>query len=111
MSALHSHHPHPHRKSLTIGYNPSQELFSLLPGQNGWTQRLWHFYDALRSRLIHDMVTVSVQRPSLTQRQIKRLRDGLLLSQVSSSSSWDYNFFTRSVSLLFGFVLRFLLLP
>ncbi|TFK43128.1 mediator complex subunit 13 C-terminal-domain-containing protein [Crucibulum laeve] len=49
-----------------------------------------HFLEAVRARLIDDIVQTSVKKPHLCtpQRRIQRFKDGFLISQVPASSDW-----------------------
>lgn len=56
-----------------------------------------HFYDAVRSRLIDDLVNVASQKPSPIQRDVKRFKNGFLMSQISAHSGWEPKAITRFV--------------
>jgi len=58
-----------------------------------------HFFEAVRSRIIDDIVTASMKAPN--SRQVKRFKNGFLMSQPSSASDWEYKVITRYLSIFF----------
>ncbi|CAA7260150.1 unnamed protein product [Cyclocybe aegerita] len=56
-----------------------------------------HFYQAVRLRIIDDIVRASSKpQASSIRRLVRRFKDGFLMSQISSSSSdWEYGAITR----------------
>ncbi|KAF8966396.1 mediator complex subunit 13 C-terminal-domain-containing protein [Flammula alnicola] len=55
-----------------------------------------HFLDAVRSRIIDDIVAASTQSQApAIRRQVKRFKNGFLMSQMSPSSDWEYKAITR----------------
>ena len=59
-----------------------------------------HFLEAVRSRIIDDIVAASTK--SLKSRQVKRFKNGFLMSQPSSASDWEYKVITRYLFILFS---------
>ena len=57
-----------------------------------------HFLEAVRSRIIDDIVAVSTK--SLKSRQVKRFKNGFLMSQPSSTSDLEYKVISRYLSIL-----------
>jgi hypothetical protein len=57
-----------------------------------------HFLEAVRSRIIDDIVAASTK--SLKSRQVKRFKNGFLMSQPSSASDLEYKVITRYLSIL-----------
>ncbi|KJA21672.1 hypothetical protein HYPSUDRAFT_87898 [Hypholoma sublateritium FD-334 SS-4] len=64
---------------------------SLLPNPDK-RSALSYFYDAVRSRVIDDIVTSAA---CAVKRQVKRFRNGFLMSQIAPSSDWQYKAITR----------------
>ena len=56
-----------------------------------------HFYEAVRSRMIDDVVKASTSKATSVRREVKRFKGGFLMSQFSSSSDWEYKAITRCV--------------
>ncbi|KAF8171817.1 hypothetical protein BJ912DRAFT_994983, partial [Pholiota molesta] len=72
----------------------SQRHHTLLPSHHDQTV-LSYFYDAVRARIIDDIVIASTQ-PSVSsvKRHVKRFKNGFLMSQITPSSDWEYKAIT-----------------
>lgn len=71
-----------------IAYTSSHRL---LPNPDK-RSALSYFYDAVRSRVIDDIVTSAA---CSVKHQVKRFRNGFLMSQTAPSSDWQYKAITR----------------
>ena len=58
-----------------------------------------HFFEAVRSRIIDDIVAVSMN--SSNSRQVKRFKNGFLMSQPAPTSDLEYKVVTRYLPILF----------
>jgi hypothetical protein len=57
-----------------------------------------HFLEAVRSRIIDDIVAASTK--SLKSRQVKRFKNGFFMSQPSSTSDLEFKVISRYLSIL-----------
>ena len=67
-------------------------LLSLLPNPD-IRNPISHFYQAVRSSIIHHVVDASTS--TSTSRRLRRFKNGFLISHVSTSSDWEYKSITR----------------